>query len=805
MASLIPGYNYDIFISYRQKDNKYDGWVTEFVDKLKMELEATFKEDVSVYFDINPHDGLLETHDVNESLKEKLKCLIFIPIISRTYCDPKSFAWEHEFKVFAEQASNDQLGLKIKLPNGNVASRILPISIYNLDSSDIDLCESVLGGVLRGIDFIYEEHGVNRPLKPDDDERINLKKTKYRNQINKVGNAIKEIITAIKLNDPGYNEIIQEVPKRQPTAQKKHKSTIVPVLVIALTLVTLGIIFIPKLFNPPGQVEMSIAVLPFRNLSNDTTQLYFCDGFMEEILNNLQKIQSFTVRSRTSTDQYRNSKKSIKVIGDELNVNYLVEGSVQREGNNMKIWVQLIDTKADEHLWSNDYTREISIEQIFSLQSEIARSIATALKAVLTQEEIENIEKRPTENLDAYNYYLQANYFYFRGNSAQNYRTAIELYEKATELDPEFASAYSRIGICYLAQYWMYTDRSEDLILKSKQAIDKAFELDPDLTDANLALGYYYYWGFLNYQQALDQTEIILGKQPGNSEVFVLRAAILRRSGNWELAKECFEKACELDPRSANIIFNTGETFDLAREYSTALQYYRKAITLQPDWIDPYIYLSRMYLRSEEDTRKAKELLANAIQNNNSFLSDSLLIETNVIINIYDGKYQEALKDLGSYKSDVFQMQFYYIPKSLYYATVYGLMNQHELELTYYDSARIFLEERIEVLPGDPRMLSSLGIAYAGLGLRDKALDTGIKAEKLLPISKEAYKGVFIANDLALIHIMLGNYDEAIEEIKHLLSIPGSLTTKIINKDPRWASLKDHSEYKELLKEYTAN
>src|SRR5664280_20107 len=116
MSGIIQGYTYDIFISYRQKDNKYDGWVTEFVDNLKRELEATFKEDVSVYFDNNPHDGLLETHDVDASLKEKLKCLIFIPIISRTYCDPKSFAWEHEFKAFIEQASNDQFGLKVKLP-----------------------------------------------------------------------------------------------------------------------------------------------------------------------------------------------------------------------------------------------------------------------------------------------------------------------------------------------------------------------------------------------------------------------------------------------------------------------------------------------------------------------------------------------------------------------------------------------------------------------------------------------------------------------------------------------------------------
>ena len=195
MVSLIPGYEYDIFISYRQKDNKHDGWVTDFVDNLKGELESTFKEEISVYFDINPHDGLLETHDVDASVKNKLKCLVFIPIISRTYCDSKSFAWEHEFKAYVEEASKDQFGLKVKLPNGNVASRVLPIRIHDLDSEDIKLCESVLGGVLRGIDFIYKESGIDKPLSADDDEKKNLNNTKYRIQMVKVAHAIREIVS----------------------------------------------------------------------------------------------------------------------------------------------------------------------------------------------------------------------------------------------------------------------------------------------------------------------------------------------------------------------------------------------------------------------------------------------------------------------------------------------------------------------------------------------------------------------------------------------------------------------------------
>src|SRR5450759_4021906 len=201
MASLIPGYEYDIFISYRQKDNKYDGWVTEFVDNLKRELEATFKEDVSVYFDINPQDGLLETHDVDASLKEKLKCLVFIPVISQTYCDPKSFAWQNELCAFNKWVKSEKYGRDIRLTSGNVASRILPVKIHDLNEEDTKLLETELGGVLRAIEFIFKSPGVNRPLTPSDNPDKNQNQTFYRDQINKVANAIREILKGIKNMD----------------------------------------------------------------------------------------------------------------------------------------------------------------------------------------------------------------------------------------------------------------------------------------------------------------------------------------------------------------------------------------------------------------------------------------------------------------------------------------------------------------------------------------------------------------------------------------------------------------------------
>lgn len=224
MSSIIEGYKYDVFISYRQKDNKGGRWVSEFVSSLKTELESTFKEEIDVYFDINPHDGLLETHDVDASLREKLRCLIFIPILSRTYCDPKSFAWEHEFKSFVEQAGKDKSGLKIKLANGNVASRVLPVRIHDLDCADTITCEDLIDGTLRCIDFIYSEPGVNRPLEIDDDENKNQNKTRYKNQINKVSLAINEIIQGM-MTEPEWLKFEKRIKKQIYRQSRSLKGT----------------------------------------------------------------------------------------------------------------------------------------------------------------------------------------------------------------------------------------------------------------------------------------------------------------------------------------------------------------------------------------------------------------------------------------------------------------------------------------------------------------------------------------------------------------------------------------------------
>ena len=252
MASILSGFEYDIFISYRHNDNRSD-WVTDFVSALREELAATIKEPVSVYFDSNPHDGLLEIHQVDKSLEGKLKCLIFIPIISQTYCDTHSFAWQHEFCTFNRLVLQDPFGRDIRLSSGNVASRILPIKIHDLDDEDKAAIELETGGVLRAIEFIFKSPGVNRPLSVSDNPEKNSSKTLYRDQINKVANGVKEILSGLKDFDPLRNPSAQKVATVSPRVPLDVKKTFRIITVALAVILVAGYI----LFNVAGMISLS--------------------------------------------------------------------------------------------------------------------------------------------------------------------------------------------------------------------------------------------------------------------------------------------------------------------------------------------------------------------------------------------------------------------------------------------------------------------------------------------------------------------------------------------------------------------
>ena len=576
MASQVPGYEYDIFISYRQKDNKYDGWVTEFVDNLKRELEATFKEEVSVYFDINPHDGLLETHDVDESLKEKLKCLVLIPVISRTYCDPKSFAWENEFKAFIDHASLDQFGLKVKIANGNVASRVIPVRIYDLEPKDIILCESVLQGVLRGVEFVYAEPGVNRPLSPDDDEKNNLYKTKYRNQINKVGNAIKDVITAIEQFTSEHDEVSLEVTKPISVHSKKNKATLISGSVIFMLIIS-GLLFIPKIFVNKEEFEKSIAVIPFYNLSGDPNQEYMSDGLTDEIISQLFKIESFDkVISLGSVLTYKGTDKRIPQIAEELNVNYILEGTFRKTGEQMRIKVELIEPKNDKHIWQNEYEQPSS--EISTIQIDIAIQIATELKTKLSPKEIKQIRKKPTENLRAHDFYLLGRY-YWNKRTKEGLQHSIEYFGQANKLDQNYALAYAGLADAYyVSGDWLYIS-PDTAFQKAREYAQKAISLDNTIAEAYTTLA-----GLTrNYKEAESLYLTSLKLNPNYANAHHWYAVFLCEMGRLDEAIFQINQALKLDPSSAIINLRCAIIYYYREDYDKAILQMKEALKLDSE------------------------------------------------------------------------------------------------------------------------------------------------------------------------------------------------------------------------------
>jgi TolB-like protein/lipoprotein NlpI len=511
MASLIQGFEYDIFLSYRQKDNKGDRWVSDFVEALKSELDKNFKEEISVYFDVNPHDGLLGTHDVDASLKEKLKCLIFIPVISRTYCDLRSFAWEHEFKAFVNSAAHDRFGLRIRLPDGNVASRVLPVIIHDLEIPDIKMCESVLGGNLRGVEFIYKEPGVNRPMTNLDPEEKNLNGTKYRNQVNRVANAIREIISGLKSQ---YTETRALPSDVLPEAQSSQ----------------------------PLQ-EKSIIVLPFENISSDADQEYFSDGLTEEVISDLSHVPDLLVISRSSAMTFKGTRKTIREIAGAVKVRYVLEGSVRKSTDSIRITAQLIDSVSDSHLWSEKYTGKL--EDVFDIQEKVSRSIVGALKIKLNSKEQKKLHERRIDNVFAYDCYKRA-YPEIVSFNSERISKGLSYLQKGLDIAGENALIYAGMAFAYFQYVNAGIDQEKNL-RNSEVFVRKAFNLDSELPEAHAVLGCIY---SLSGEPAKGMEHILkaYSGKPEDPEILTWLALGYSLIGRTDCGKSVIRKSLRIDP-----------------------------------------------------------------------------------------------------------------------------------------------------------------------------------------------------------------------------------------------------------------
>ena len=455
MPSLIPGFEYDIFISYRHKDNKYDGWVSEFVSHLKSELEATFKDEVSVYFDANPHDGLLETHNVDKSLENKLKCIILIPIVSQTYCDPKSFAWQHEFCVFNKKAKEDSIGRDIKLANGNVASRILPVKIHDLDQEDKATLEEELGGVLRCIEFIYKSAGVNRPLKPNDDRAQNSNRTYYRDQINKVANAVKEIVQGIAAGEKPVSAKPRPALHYPESSGRKIK---VPIWVSLLVL-TLALTGYYGFSNWVRQKEViairngSIAILPFENQTgrNDLNSI----GQVASDFISTKLIQNQFWKVMPTQDVFRQTvysgvvtnPEAEKKMLDQRQLDYIVLGHYNLIGDSVLLVASVNDVRQNKVLYTTPIIKCITTNPMKAVND----AQQFILGYLMFSSEKQSTTTRPPK-YDAYQAYLKGMELWTKNNVVPGsifLRTGSEIedhFMKSISLDPDFLPPYFKLS-----------------------------------------------------------------------------------------------------------------------------------------------------------------------------------------------------------------------------------------------------------------------------------------------------------------------------------------------------------------------
>lgn len=591
MPSIIRGFEYDIFISYRQKDNRYDGWVTEFVNNLNKELQATFKEDISIYFDENQHDGILETHNVDKSLERKLKCLIFIPVLSQTYCDPKSFAWEHEFIPFNRTALTDQLGRDIVLRNGNVASRILPVKIHDLDPEDVVLLENELGGLLRTIEFIYKEAGVNRSLRSNEESPgKNLNQTTYRNQVNKVANAIKEIIVALKSPKNEVPVKDTKIQSRDHSIKSKDRRQLATRIGIGVLILGIALFALYQLTGlndfKNNKHQKSIAVLPLRNLSGDPEQDYVVEGVHEALIGELGAISSLRVISKTSTLRYQNSNMFIQDIATELGVDIIIEGSVSMNNDMIHVNARMINPFPKENqLWSGEYEENLS--DIFIIQGDVVQKIAKEINVSLTPKEQQLLSNAPKVNAQAYKAFLKGE-FHWNKLTKDDLNKALDYYEEARAIDPEFALAY--IGI---ASVW--GGRAQQGLVpfveaqpKMKEAKKIADRFGSGLAETHFLSQFistaalWLCWHDWNYVEAEKELQRAISTNPNNSKARAYLSHVLLYLNKPEEAKEQIEYAISLDPFNPLYQGLHGMFLNFVRQYDEAIAVLNKALEISP-------------------------------------------------------------------------------------------------------------------------------------------------------------------------------------------------------------------------------
>jgi serine/threonine-protein kinase len=564
------------------------------------------------------------------------------------------------------------------------------------------------------------------------------------------------------------------------------------------------------IFRTVGPSELAVvaeppklAVLPFNNLGSLEDE-YFADGITEEITSRIAEISGLRVISRQSAVQYKNSDKTLRQIGEELGVDYVLEGTIRTDrspegSGQVRVTPQLIRVVDDAHLWTDRYTAGLVPGEIFGVQEEIANRVAEALDVTLLEPERGRLAAKPTDNQQAYDYYLRGKDYASRGYRGEDLRIAVQMYARAVELDQEFAVAFASLSRAHSLLYWFRHDRTEQRLNEAKAAAERALELGPDLPEAHLALGYYYYWGLLDYDRALEQFAIVQKSRSNDADFLLALGNVEFRQGDWERALRNNERAAELDPRSYTLLGNLGVKHIYTRNYPEAERYLDRATSLAPDLATGYAIKALLYLSWQGSTERTPELLREASEQVDTAELISWLaswFNQRAFFRL-DSAYQQALDGLSaiSFGRD---SGAYFLAK----AATYGQRSQPEVAHAYYDSARVALEALVQALPEDAVFHGQLGLAYAGVGRREEAIALGERAVELLPVAKDAGAGQLHVQSLAEIYTMVGEYAAAIDQLEYLLSIPSLMSAPLLRADPLYDSLRSDPRFQALLEKY---
>ncbi|MFL6515538.1 MAG: tetratricopeptide repeat protein [Chthoniobacterales bacterium] len=553
--------------------------------------------------------------------------------------------------------------------------------------------------------------------------------------------------------------------------------------------------------------EKSIAVLPFENLSDDQQNTYLADGIQDDILSNLAKIADIKVISRTSVRQYRGGARNLREIGSALGVAHILEGTVRRFGNRVRVNAQLINALTDAHVWADTFDREIT--DLFVLQSDLAEQIANALRANLSPEEKASMQLHPTADLDAYDLYLRARDL-FRWTGAGDPRAsgeqALKLLDEALARDPGFALAHTLASRFHGELYWFGYDRSRDRLSRARTEAETALKLRPDLGDARLALAYYYYYGGRYYDLATKELEAARQATPNDAEVWDAIAAVHRRRGRWKDAVAHFERARQLDPRNAAVIWNFGETYACLRRYDEANQIFSEGLKINPGAHLFSLVIAANQLKKAGDFAPLQEVLRTIPAN---FDPGGAVTTVAVRLALMQQDYQKAAELLdrsglselndGGIGGIAAAIDGYTFPRSWYDGWIARGRGDVAAARDAFESARVSIEEDGRVCPDDEKSICLLAMIDAALDRKKEAIAKARKAAEMLPVSQDAFDGPILATNLALVYTLTGEIEQAVAELEKLRNLPNGPTSGLLRVEPQWQPLRQHPRFQAFI------